>query len=97
MMRGSSEGRGSGLSGVARTDRVACSRGNLTRMATQVSGTVTLYRKLTYYDTGNVDTATDAGTTTSGGLTGPSVVAPLCQQHERAAPSSIGTYSFFDP
>ena len=42
-------------------------RGNLTTLSTQVSGTVTLYRKFTYYDTGNLNTATDAGTTTSGG------------------------------
>jgi len=43
------------------------SRGNVTTIANQVSGTVSLYRRLTYYDTGKVNTATDAGTTSSGG------------------------------
>jgi RHS repeat-associated protein len=43
------------------------SRGNLTTIATQASGTVTLYRKFTYFDTGNLRTATDAGTTSTGG------------------------------
>ncbi len=43
------------------------SRGNLTTMSTQVNGSTTLYRVFTYFDTGNVKTATDAGTTSSGG------------------------------
>jgi RHS repeat-associated protein len=41
--------------------------GNLTTIATQASTGTTLYRVNTYYDTGNIKTATDAGTTSSGG------------------------------
>jgi YD repeat-containing protein len=46
---------------------VTGARGNLTQIATQVSGTGTLYRRFTYYDTGTMNTSTDAGTTSSGG------------------------------
>jgi RHS repeat-associated protein len=42
-------------------------RGNATEIDTQVSGSLTLSRRFTYYDTGTVNTSTDAGTTTSGG------------------------------
>jgi YD repeat-containing protein len=41
--------------------------GNATQVATQVSGSVTLYRRYTYYDTGNLKTTTDTGLTTAGG------------------------------
>jgi RHS repeat-associated protein len=46
---------------------VFTTRGNVTTVATKASGTLTLYRKMAYTDTGNVLTITDAGTTTSGG------------------------------
>lgn len=42
-------------------------RGNLTILSQEVSGSLTLYRVFTYYDTGMLNTATDWGTTTSGG------------------------------
>src|SRR5450631_3048942 len=54
-------------SGTPQHTSVTGGRGNVTTIATQVSGSLTLYKKLTYYDTGNVNTATDAGTTSSGG------------------------------
>lgn len=43
------------------------SRGNLTTIASQANSSTTLYRKFTYYDTGNLKSATDAGTASSGG------------------------------
>jgi RHS repeat-associated protein len=46
---------------------VSGSRGNLTTLRTVVNSTTSLYRVFTNYDTGNVKTATDAGTTSSGG------------------------------
>jgi len=42
-------------------------RGNPTTVATQVSGSLTLYRKFTYFDTGNVSTSTDASKTNTAG------------------------------
>jgi RHS repeat-associated protein len=55
-------------------------RGNLTTLATQVSGTTTLYRKFTYYDTGTMKTSTDAGKTNTGGpnITTFNYTAPSC-------------------
>jgi len=41
--------------------------GNVTTISQQVSGSVTLYRKFTYYDTGMLRTATDWGTSSTGG------------------------------
>jgi YD repeat-containing protein len=46
---------------------ISVGRGNLTTMSTQASGSVTLSRKFTYYDTGKMNTASDAGTTSNGG------------------------------
>ena len=42
-------------------------RGNPTRIAIQTNSSTTLYQVLQYYDTGNVQSATDFGATTSGG------------------------------
>lgn len=46
---------------------VPATRGNLTTIATQANSGTTLYRKITYYDTGMPNVVTDLGTTTSGG------------------------------
>lgn len=46
---------------------ISGARGNLTSVARKVSGTVTLYQRVTYYDTGNANTVTDWGTTSAGG------------------------------
>jgi len=56
-----------GTTGTPQHTSVASTRGNVTTIATKASGTVTLYRKIAYYDTGNVLSMTDQGTTTSGG------------------------------
>lgn len=45
---------------------VSGSRGNVTTIATQASANVTLYRKFTYYDTGNARSTTDLGTSSGG-------------------------------
>lgn len=42
-------------------------RANVTRVSQQVSGSLTLYKIFTYYDTGMLNTATDWGTTNTGG------------------------------
>lgn len=42
-------------------------RGNPTTVQMVANGSITLYQVFTYYDTGNLNTATDAGTTSSGG------------------------------
>jgi len=42
-------------------------RGNLTSITRKVSPTVSLYNKLTYFNTGMLNTATDWGTSSSGG------------------------------
>jgi RHS repeat-associated protein len=46
---------------------VTAARGNLTTIATQANSGTTLYRKLTYYDTGMLNTASDLGTASGGG------------------------------
>lgn len=46
---------------------VSTARGNVTTITTQVSETVNLVRRFTYYDTGTPNTATDPGLTSSGG------------------------------
>src|SRR6185369_3873164 len=56
-----------GTTGTPNHTSVSSLRGNLTTIATKVNGSVTLYRRFTYFDTGTPNTATDAGTTTSGG------------------------------
>jgi RHS repeat-associated protein len=56
-----------GTTGTPQHTSVPLTRGNVTTIATKASGTVTLYRKIAYYDTGNVLSMTDQGTTTSGG------------------------------
>ncbi len=50
---------------------VSGSRGNLTSVVAQVSGSVNLYRKYTYYNTGTLSTSTDVSTssTTNGATT----------------------------
>ena len=54
-------------SGTPQHVAVTVARGNLTSVANQVSGSVTLYKRFTYYDTGTLNTSTDAGITTTGG------------------------------
>ena len=43
------------------------SLGNVTNVSSVVNGSTTLYRVFTYYDTGNIKTATDWGTASTGG------------------------------
>lgn len=45
---------------------VTGSRGNLTTVASQASGSTTLYRKFTYYDTGMLLTSSDVSTSNTG-------------------------------
>ncbi len=54
-------------SGTPQHVSITGSRGNLTTLATQANSTTTLYQVFSYYDTGNLKTVTDRGTTTSGG------------------------------
>jgi RHS repeat-associated protein len=54
-------------SGTPQHSSITGSRGNLTTIATKVNGTVKLYQKFTYYDTGTLNTSTDLGTSSSGG------------------------------
>ena len=56
-----------GTTGTPQHTSPPSNRANLTMVSQQVSGTITLYRRFTYYDTGTLNTATDWGTTTSGG------------------------------
>jgi len=54
-------------SGTPQHTSITGSRGNLTTIATQANSSITLYRKLAYYDTGVLKTSSDLGTTSSGG------------------------------
>jgi YD repeat-containing protein len=77
-------------SGVPQHVSVTGSRGNLTTVAAQASGTTTLYRKFTYYDTGTLKTSTELSTSnaTNGALTTYNYTAgtPSCNY---AFPTSI--------
>jgi len=50
-------------SGATQHISISGSRGNLTTVAAQASGTATLYRKFTYYDTGILQTSSDVSAT----------------------------------
>jgi hypothetical protein len=50
-------------SGATQHISITGSRGNLTTVAAEASGTATLYRKFTYYDTGILRTSSDVSTT----------------------------------
>ena len=50
-------------SGATQHVSITGSRGNLTTLAAQASGTTTLYRKFSYYDTGIMQTSSDVSTT----------------------------------
>jgi RHS repeat-associated protein len=65
------EGTVTTTTGTPQHSAVSGSRGNLTTIATQVNATQTLYRKFTYFDTGNLNTSTDVSlsSTTSGATT----------------------------
>ena len=58
-------------SGTPQHGNINGARGNLTTLATQVNATQTLYRKFTYYDTGTLNSSTDASlsSTTNGATT----------------------------
>jgi len=53
------EGAVTATTGTPQHVAISGSRGNLTTAAAQVNTTQTLYRKFTYYDTGNLNTSTD--------------------------------------
>jgi RHS repeat-associated protein len=59
------EGTPTGTISTPQHATVSGSRGNVTTVAAQANGSVTLYRKFTYYDTGTLQTSTEASTSST--------------------------------
>jgi RHS repeat-associated protein len=77
-------------SGIPQHVSVTGSRGNLTSVGATASGTTTLYRKFTYYDTGTLNTSTDVSTSsTTNGVTTTYVYASGTPSCNSAFPTSI--------